>query len=80
MESPIRLAASTLPVTVKIFSITEVTKAPDCWPSTKNIKIQTKGRHDPCVGIRAVPVGEAMLLFTLADLYLAHKAQIGPIN
>ena len=45
-----------------------------------NIKIQTKGRHDPCVGIRAVPVGEAMLLFTLADLYLAHKAQIGSIN
>ena len=45
-----------------------------------NIKIQTKGRHDPCVGIRAVPVGEAMLSFTLADLYLAHKAQVGTIN
>ena len=42
-----------------------------------NIEIKTKGRHDPCVGIRAVPVGEAMLLFTLADLFLAHKAQIG---
>jgi chorismate synthase len=42
-----------------------------------NIEIKTKGRHDPCVGIRAVPVGEAMLAFTLADLYLAHKAQIG---
>jgi chorismate synthase len=45
-----------------------------------NIKVQTKGRHDPCVGIRAVPVGEAMLSFTLADLYLAHKAQVGTIN
>ena len=45
-----------------------------------NIKVQTKGRHDPCVGIRAVPVGEAMLSFTLADLYLAHKAQVGAIN
>ena len=45
-----------------------------------NIEIKTKGRHDPCVGIRAVPVGEAMLLFTLADLFLAHKAQIGWIN
>ena len=45
-----------------------------------NIKIQTKGRHDPCVGIRSVPVGEAMLSFTLADLYLAHKAQVGAIN
>ena len=42
-----------------------------------NIEIKTKGRHDPCVGIRAVPVGEAMLAFTLADLYLAHKAQTG---
>ena len=42
-----------------------------------NIEIKTKGRHDPCVGIRAVPVGEAMLAFTLADLFLAHKAQIG---
>ena len=42
-----------------------------------NIEITTKGRHDPCVGIRAVPVGEAMLAFTLADLFLAHKAQIG---
>ena len=42
----------------------------------ENTEIFTKGRHDPCVGIRAVPVGEAMLAFTIADLYLAHKAQI----
>ena len=42
----------------------------------ENIKIRTKGRHDPCVGVRAVPVGEAMLAFTIADLFLAHKAQI----
>ena len=45
-----------------------------------NIEIKTKGRHDPCVGIRAVPVGEAMLVFTLADLFLAHRAQVGKIN
>ena len=45
-----------------------------------NIEIKTKGRHDPCVGIRAVPVGEAMLVFTLADLFLAHRAQVGQIN
>ena len=45
-----------------------------------NIEIKTKGRHDPCVGIRAVPVGEAMLVFTLADLFLAHRAQVGNIN
>ena len=37
--------------------------------------ISTKGRHDPCVGIRAVPVGEAMLACVLADHMLRHKAQ-----
>lgn len=39
-----------------------------------NTTIQTKGRHDPCVGIRAVPVGEAMLACVLADHYLMHNA------
>ncbi len=39
--------------------------------------IITKGRHDPCVGIRAVPVGEAMLAIVLADHYLRHRAQCG---
>jgi chorismate synthase len=39
--------------------------------------IVTKGRHDPCVGIRAVPVGEAMLACVLADHYLRHRGQIG---
>lgn len=39
-----------------------------------NTTIQTKGRHDPCVGIRAVPVGEAMLACVLADHYLMVKA------
>lgn len=38
-----------------------------------NTTIQTKGRHDPCVGIRAVPVGEAMLACVLADHYLMYK-------
>lgn len=37
--------------------------------------IVTKGRHDPCVGIRAVPVGEAMLALVLADHLLRHRAQ-----
>ncbi|TCT09290.1 chorismate synthase [Tepidamorphus gemmatus] len=40
-------------------------------------EISTKGRHDPCVGIRAVPVGEAMLAIVIADHYLRHRAQIG---
>ena len=43
----------------------------------KNAEIATKGRHDPCVGIRAVPVGEAMMACVLADHLLRHKAQCG---
>jgi chorismate synthase len=40
-------------------------------------EIMTKGRHDPCVGIRAVPVAEAMVACVLADAYLMHRAQVG---
>ncbi|RTL85368.1 MAG: chorismate synthase [Hyphomicrobiales bacterium] len=40
-------------------------------------EIVTKGRHDPCVGIRAVPVGEAMMACVLADHFLRHRGQIG---
>ena len=43
----------------------------------ENTEIQTKGRHDPCVGIRAVPVGEAMLACVLADHLLRHRGQCG---
>jgi chorismate synthase len=39
--------------------------------------ILTKGRHDPCVGIRAVPVGEAMVACVIADHYLRHRGQVG---
>ena len=39
--------------------------------------ITTKGRHDPCVGIRAVPVGEAMMACVLADHLLRHRGQVG---
>ncbi len=41
------------------------------------VEVTTKGRHDPCVGIRAVPVGEAMLACVLADHKLRHRAQNG---
>ena len=41
----------------------------------KNTKISVKGRHDPCVGIRAVPIGEAMMACVLLDHYLLNKAQ-----
>ncbi|MGO4573006.1 chorismate synthase [Microvirga sp. 2TAF3] len=40
-------------------------------------EVLTKGRHDPCVGIRAVPVGEAMVACVLADQFLRHRAQVG---
>ena len=43
----------------------------------KDSDILTKGRHDPCVGIRAVPVGEAMMACVLADHLLRHRAQCG---
>ena len=41
----------------------------------QEVDIMTKGRHDPCVGIRAVPVGEAMVACVLADHALRHRAQ-----
>jgi chorismate synthase len=43
----------------------------------EEIDVSTKGRHDPCVGIRAVPIGEAMLAIVLADHYLRHRGQVG---
>jgi chorismate synthase len=43
----------------------------------EEVEISTKGRHDPCVGIRAVPIGEAMLAIVLADQYLRHRGQVG---
>lgn len=39
------------------------------------VSVSTKGRHDPCVGIRAVPIAEAMVALVLMDHYLRHKAQ-----
>ncbi len=41
------------------------------------VEVATKGRHDPCVGIRAVPVGEAMVACVLADHFLRHRGQTG---
>ena len=43
----------------------------------EDVDVATTGRHDPCVGIRAVPVGEAMLAVVLADHLLRHRGQIG---
>jgi chorismate synthase len=43
----------------------------------RETEIVTKGRHDPCVGIRAVPVGEAMVACVIADHYLRQRGQVG---
>ena len=43
----------------------------------EEVEVFTKGRHDPCVGIRAVPVGEAMMACVIADHFLRHRGQIG---
>ena len=45
----------------------------------KNVDVMTKGRHDPCVGIRAVPIGEAMVACAIADHYLRHRGQTGRV-
>ncbi|MBQ9352943.1 chorismate synthase [Phyllobacterium sp.] len=45
----------------------------------KQVDVMTKGRHDPCVGIRAVPIGEAMVACAIADHYLRHRGQTGRI-
>jgi chorismate synthase len=43
----------------------------------EEVDVSTTGRHDPCVGIRAVPVGEAMMAIVLADHFLRHRGQTG---
>jgi chorismate synthase len=43
----------------------------------REVDVMTKGRHDPCVGIRAVPIGEAMVACAVADHYLRHRGQTG---
>lgn len=45
----------------------------------EEVDVVTKGRHDPCVGIRAVPIGEAMMAIVLADHYLRHRGQTGAV-
>jgi chorismate synthase len=43
-------------------------------------QVVTKGRHDPCVGIRATPIAEAMLALVVMDLALEHRAQCGDVT
>ncbi|MCB1615479.1 MAG: chorismate synthase [Pseudomonadales bacterium] len=46
----------------------------------ESVEVITKGRHDPCVGIRATPIAEAMLALVLMDHYLRHRAQNADVN
>ncbi|NVP56323.1 chorismate synthase [Mycoplana rhizolycopersici] len=46
----------------------------------KEVDVRTKGRHDPCVGIRAVPIGEAMVACAIADHYLRDRGQTGRLK
>jgi chorismate synthase len=43
----------------------------------EEVELRTKGRHDPCVGVRAPPVVEAMTACVLADAFLRHRGQVG---
>ena len=45
-----------------------------------DVDVRTKGRHDPCVGIRAVPIGEAMVACAIADHYLRDRGQTGRLS
>jgi chorismate synthase len=48
-------------------------------PRGQPAEIVTKGRHDPCVGIRATPIAEAMLALVLMDHWLRHRGQNGDV-
>lgn len=45
----------------------------------EEVEMITKGRHDPCVGIRAVPIAEAMMAIVLMDHYLRHRGQCADV-
>ncbi|MFZ4126258.1 MAG: chorismate synthase [Rickettsiales bacterium] len=65
---PIVVRFAVKPTSSILTAVETVTK------SGKNTDIMTKGRHDPCVGIRAVPIGEAMMACVLADAFLNFRA------
>jgi chorismate synthase len=44
------------------------------------VEVVTKGRHDPCVGIRATPIAEAMMALVMMDHALRHRAQCGDVG
>ncbi len=71
---PIKLRVAFKPTSSILIPVDTVTRDGDAS------QIITKGRHDPCVGIRGVPVVEAMMALVLADQKLLHRAQCGGIG
>ena len=69
-QTPANKCAGIAPTTSSILNSRETINK-----KGKNTKISVKGRHDPCVGIRAVPIGEAMMSCVLLDHYLMHRGQ-----
>ena len=63
--------------TSSILTPVDTITRPDENGNIENTEIMTKGRHDPCVGIRGVPVVEAMMALVLADHKMLHRAQLG---
>jgi len=68
---PVRLRVAFKPTSSIMIPVDTIDRA------GKATQIVTKGRHDPCVGIRGVPVVEAMMALVLADQFLLHRAQCG---
>ena len=68
---PIRLRAAFKPTSSILTPVETITR------TGETTEIATRGRHDPCVGIRGVPVVEAMVALVLADQYLLHRGQCG---
>ena len=68
---PVRLRVAFKPTSSILIPVDTIDRA------GKATQIVTKGRHDPCVGIRGVPVVEAMMALVLADQFLLHRAQCG---
>jgi chorismate synthase len=73
---PVRVRVAFKP-TSSILTPVETIARPNAQGAFEATEIRTKGRHDPCVGIRGVPVVEAMMALVLADQKLLHRAQIG---
>ena len=73
-------AASDLEVSIAVKPTSSILIARESIDSNgQPTEVITKGRHDPCVGIRATPIAEAMLALVVMDHVLQHRAQCGDV-